>query len=115
HELAVRHRKRNAVDGGYLAEFLDDIPGQYRCHRTSSKPIHRAPPPIIRRSQLCSPTGGRSGTAAKRGAVRARPQVFPCHFVKIASACWVAHLTESSADIWPLAAFDIMSQMTKSL
>src|SRR5689334_4900952 len=35
HEFAVWHRKRNAVDGGDLAELLDDIPGEYRCHRTS--------------------------------------------------------------------------------
>ena len=32
HELAVRHRQRDAVDGGDLAEFLDDVPGQYRSH-----------------------------------------------------------------------------------
>src|SRR5690349_16723826 len=37
HELAVRHRERDAVDGWNLAEFFDDIPGQYRSHRSSRK------------------------------------------------------------------------------
>ena len=32
HELAVRHRQADAVDGGNLAKFLDDVPGQYRSH-----------------------------------------------------------------------------------
>src|SRR5262249_15382166 len=37
HELAVRHRERDAVDGVRLAECLDDIPRQYRSHRSSRK------------------------------------------------------------------------------
>ncbi len=32
HELAVRHRERNTIDGGDLAECLDDLSGQYRSH-----------------------------------------------------------------------------------
>src|SRR6185312_3188329 len=32
HEFAVGNRERNAVDGWNLAEFLDDVPGQYRSH-----------------------------------------------------------------------------------
>ena len=32
HEFAVRHRQADAVDGGNLVKFLDDIPGQYCSH-----------------------------------------------------------------------------------
>src|SRR5262249_24596719 len=36
HDLAARHRQRDAVDGRDLAaECLDDIPGEYRGHVTS--------------------------------------------------------------------------------
>jgi len=54
--------------------------------------------------------------AADANALRgAADQALCCHFVKMASHCCVAHLTESSAVIAPVAALAIMSQMTKSL
>ena len=32
HELTVRHREADAVNGGNFIEFLDDVPGRYRSH-----------------------------------------------------------------------------------
>jgi hypothetical protein len=45
----------------------------------------------------------------------ASDQVFPAHFMNTASHCCVAHLTESSALIEPVAVFAIMSGIVKLL
>ena len=131
HELAVRHRERDAVDGRHLAEFLDDIPGQNRSHRTSRKfqNRHTPPPPARTKRHSCPPLDARNATALRASAScsclrrlelartaqgmrgpGAGHQDFCSHFSKMASHCCVAHLTESSALIAPVAALAIMSR-----
>lgn len=66
----------------------------------SARPVHRRVP----------------GAAYKRAArASTLNQALCSHFSKMASHCCVAHLTDSSAVIAPVAAFAIMSQMMKLL
>ena len=76
-----------------------------------------APPPWRRGTRLCPPGRPSCARAAHKRAARASSldQALCSHFSKMASHCCVAHLTDSSAVIAPVAAFAIMSQMMKLL